>query len=378
MHIFFLDPGGRGYDPQTPFREPLGGTQSAVAYLSGALARLGVRVSLLNNSESERIVDGVHILANGAAAGAVARTADLVVVVSTAVGRRVRGLVSPDVPMVFWCHLPADQPSVASLADSAELDCWSAFVMVSQWQVENYLKTFALRREKTAVIGNAVSPVFSRIAPQPGWFETGEAPTLVYTSVPYRGLDVLLSAYALIRSSISDVRLKVFSGMKLYGETGPDPFRHLYALARLLPGSEYGGVVSQSELANALAGAAVFSYPCTFAESACIAAMEGMALGAEPITSDLGALSETLAGFGRTTPYSGSNIDLIHAFADTVIEALTEARQNPIAAAARRAAQIAWVREHYDWDARARRWLAFAEIFAKARRDGVRPLLEGF
>lgn len=372
MHIFLLDPNGHTYDPQTPFRQPLGGTQSAVAYLAAALARQGVQVSLLNNDQEERVVNGVRVLGKDTA-GAMAREADMVVVASTPIGRQLGDLVPPDVPMVFWCHLPANQPSVAALAGKEEQDCWSAFVMVSLWQVENYVDAFGLPRQKTMVIGNAVSPAFSDMALQSAWFETGASPTLVYTSVPYRGLDVLLMAFPLIRARIPDVRLKIFSGMKLYGEQGPDPFRHLYELARVLPGSEYRGVVSQSELAKELAGAAVFSYPCTFAESACIAAMEGMVVGAEPITSDLGALPETLAGFGRTVPLANGQVPMLYGFVDEVVAALEQARQNPEVAAERRARQIAFVKQNYDWDFRATQWIALAERFRDARRGGSAP-----
>lgn len=377
MHIFFFDPTGRGYDPQTPLRQSLGGTEAAVAYLSAALARQGVKVSLLNNSQQEKLVDGVRLLTNGTNAGNAMRDADMVVIVASAVGRRLRAQMAPDLPLVLWCHMAADQPNVAALATREEQDAWSAFVMVSQWQIENYVGTFGVPREKALPIGNAASPAFTSVATRPAWFETGEAPTLVHTGTPLHGLEVLLLSYPSIRARIPDVRLKVFSALKLPGDQGMESFRHLHELARVLPGSEYGGVISPPQLPGEIAGAAALAYPSTFAETSCIAAMEAMSLGAEPITSDLGALPETLAGFGRITPFGRGQIDLLHGFVDTVVDALNEARQNPGAAAERRARRIAFAKQNYVWDNRATQWIALAEKFMRARRGGVPPRLNG-
>lgn len=373
MHIAFIDPTGRGYDPLTPLRQPTGGTESAVAFLSAALARQGVQVSLLNNAPQEAVVEGVRILVNGTRALEVINTADMVVAVSSPMGLGLRPQLVSGMPLVLWCHLAANQKVAAPLGAREEQDAWSAFVMVSRWQVENYAGTFGLSREKAVVIGNAVSPAFAAEPLAPAWFETGAAPVLAYTSTPFRGLDFLLMAFPSIRALVPDAELKVFSGMALYGQQGPDPYRHLYELARALPGVDYRGVVSQAALARELAGAAVLSYPSTFAETSCIAAMEAMALGLEPVTTDLGALPETMAGFGRTTPVAAGQPALVYGFVEQVVEALTEARRDPAAAAERRARQVAFVRQNYSWDARAQSWMAMAEAFMRARRDRAAP-----
>ena len=49
MKIVFFDPVNWDYSPITPFQRPLGGTQSAVCYLSTALAKLGHQVYVINN-----------------------------------------------------------------------------------------------------------------------------------------------------------------------------------------------------------------------------------------------------------------------------------------------------------------------------------------
>ena len=48
MKLAFVDFHPAAYTSDTPYAEPLGGTQSAVAYLAAALARRGHEVTVIN------------------------------------------------------------------------------------------------------------------------------------------------------------------------------------------------------------------------------------------------------------------------------------------------------------------------------------------
>lgn len=370
MHFFFMDSAAVDYDPRTPGERPIGGTQAAVAYLTAALARKGARVTLFNNTRQEKMVDGVHVLPPSPSVGQLAQEADIVVVVGTPAGRQIRAGLNPRGPMVLWCHLAAEQPMTHPLQIAAEQAAWDHLVMVSHWQRDNFAEGFKIDPARMTVIGNAIAPFFSAIDPGPAWFETGAPPTLIYSSLPYRGLQILLDIFPTIRARVPDAQLKVFSGMSIYAShKGPDDYRFLYELARALPGCDYHGVVGQAKLAAEITGAAAFTYPSTQAETACISLMEAMALGALPLTTDLGALSETAAGFGMQVPPGLASFDLLYAFADLVVEALSEARANPAKAAETRKRQIAFARETYSWDRRAEEWIAFARDLTGADRS---------
>ena len=368
MHFFFMDSAAVAYDPRTPGERAIGGTQAAVAYLTAALARKGARVTLFNNATQEKLVDGVHVLPPSPAVGHLAQDADIFVVVGMPAGRQIRAGLNPRGPMVLWCHLAAEQPMMHPLQIAAEQGAWDRLVMVSQWHRDNFSEALKIDPAKMTVIGNAIAPFFSSIDPGPAWFETGAAPTLIYSSLPYRGLQVLLDIFPTIRASVPDARLKVFSGMSIYAShQGPDEYRFLYELARALPGSDYCGVVGQAKLAAEMIGAAALAYPATLPETACISLMEAMALGALPLTTPLGALAETAAGFGGQTPAGLSSFNLLYGFADLVIDALKNARANPARAAETRRKQIAFARETYSWDRRADEWIAFAKDLIGSR-----------
>ena len=117
--------------------------------------------------------------------------------------------------------------------------------------------------------------------------------TLGYTSTPFRGLEVLLSAFPEVLIEFPEAELKVFSSMKVYqqDERG-DAFAPLYKRCRTTPSVHYVGSVPQPRLAEELKAATILAYPNTFAETSCIAVMEAMAAGLHIVTTDLGTLPD--------------------------------------------------------------------------------------
>lgn len=281
----------------------------------------------------------------------------MVVVSNEACGRTLKDEFRAKKPLVMWNQHADDQPAIEALEFTRERKAWASIAFVSEWQREQFCNVYWIDRDKTRVMRNAISPAFAETAPARPWFQSGEAPVLVYTSAPYRGLDVLLDAVPVIRSAISDMRLRVFSGSRLHQTaTENDPYADLYRRCGATEGVDYIGTIPQTDLARELSHAAALAYPSTFPETSCIAAMEAMSAGAMVLTTRSGAMPETTAGFGSMIePYEDPS-RLTREFAQMAIDALAEARREPEAAAERRAKQIEFTRLNYSWPARALEW----------------------
>ena len=357
MRIAFIHRTAVDYTVDTPYRRAIGGTEAALAYLCVELARLGHSVvHLANTSEPGRYLGVECLNYQTALTNELLSGTDAVVVSNEAFGRKLREL-GVTKPLILWTGHADDQLAMEPLEFSRERKAWTGFAFVSQWQLEQYCRVYWIARERSRVLRNAVAPAFAEIETREPWFFRQEPPTLVYTSAPYRGLDVLLAAFPAIRAVIPGTRLRVFSGLSTT-RGGPDDNRYtdLHRQCLTTDGVDYIGPVSQPELARSLRDAAALAYPSTYPETSCIAAMEAMASGAIVLTTRLGALPETLAGFGGMIEPGGDSAILAANFANITIKTLNWMRTNPDQAAAARRAQIAYVHKNYTWPSRALEW----------------------
>ncbi|MGH7126686.1 MAG: glycosyltransferase family 4 protein [Stellaceae bacterium] len=358
MKIAFIDMIDWDYTPLTPVEQPLGGSQSAAIYLARELVARGHAVTLFNNTTRPGVYSGIDC--PGMAGSIVPDQIngfDAAVVMNSATGRRFRA-AGVKVPLALWSQHATDQPAVKPLADEEERRAWDRFFLVSQWQADSYAAQFGMRPERITVLRNAVSPPFLALARQrPPFFRTGAPPVLAYTSTPFRGLVVLLTAFPAIRAAIPDCRLRVYSSMGVYQvRDAADDYRILYDLARALPGAEYVGSLPQTALAPALAEADILAYPNTFAETSCISVMEAMAAGCLVVSSKLGALPETTAGFGILTDAVSDVVAMAREFSKALANVVRMARERPDAFEEGLRRQQTYARSAYSWATRAQEW----------------------
>jgi glycosyltransferase involved in cell wall biosynthesis len=369
MRIVFIHRTVNDYTVESPFLRGIGGTESALCYASIELAKLGHSVTLLTNASTPGRYRDVECLNyKTSLTPALINAADVVVVSNEACGRTLKDQFRAMRPLVMWNQHADDQPAIEALEFTRERKAWASIAFVSEWQRDQFCSVYWIDREKTRVMRNAISPAFAQTVPAPPWFKTGEPPVLVYTSAPYRGLDVLLDAVPLIRAAIPDMRLRVFSGMAtLQVAIENDPYAELYDRCRRTEGVEYIGPVSQPQLAAQLSRAAALAYPSTFPETSCIAAMEAMSAGATILTTRSGAMPETTSGFGMMIEAHDDGPRAAKEFAELAIEALSAARRDPDTADVRRAEQIAFARANYSWPARALEWQSYLSEIARQR-----------
>jgi glycosyltransferase involved in cell wall biosynthesis len=372
MKIAFLDPIDWDYSVESPLKEPMGGSQSALCYLAVELAKRGHVVSLVNQISRPGAYLGVDCVAWAQGANAAfLNQVDVLIVLNTALGAKIRA-IGVRTPMVLWSQHAHDQPAIAGLAQVEEQTAWNWFVFVSRWQRANYGAQFGVPAECSRVLNSCVAPVFAATTPREPWFLDGRPPILAYTSTPYRGLDVLLDAFPLIRAQFPAVELRVYSSMDVYKvPREKDEYAVLYQRCAQIEGVRYIGSLPQGRLAQEMTDIAALAYPSTFAETFCIAAAEAASLGAALLTTRLGALPELFGEFARMVDPQPDKKSLASEFAAMTVATLATQQRDSAAAAAQRVAQIDACRRRFAWPQRAIEWERFlGEVLVNAMLSG--------
>ena len=364
MRIAFIDAISWDYVIESAWQTPLGGTQSGLCYLAANLAKQGHEVWLINQCQRPQISRGVSCAPIGRILqGNTFRDLefDAVVVIGSAQnGRVVRALVGEQTQVVLWSGHAADQPCVEALKDPEIRAGFDAFALVSEWQRGCYVREFGLPLERTQVLRNAIAPAFESGVEMTSATrgDPSDAPILAYTSTPFRGLDLLVEVFPKMRARFPGLRLKVFSSMKVYrmdDSQDAQEFGALYAACRSTEGIDYVGAIPQPELAAALQEVSILAYPNIYPETSCIAVMEAMASGCQVVTSELGALPETTAGFARLANTRRGGERFLRDFEDQLAGAIGGLGSAPHQEKMRR--QSRFVAEHYTWGPRAQEWV---------------------
>jgi glycosyltransferase involved in cell wall biosynthesis len=245
----------------------------------------------------------------------------------------------------FWTGDSHEASPNFGLGDRRVARLLDHFLAVSRWQADTLCRESGFPRERAHVIGNGV-----HLADFHG-SEPRRRKRLVYTSAPTRGLDLVPSLYLELKRLHPDLELHVFSGFEVYDTDRPyaAPLRARYeaTLAEVggLPDCHLHGNILQKDLARELMRSAILFYPCTFLETSCIAAMEAMAAGCVVVTSDAGALPETVGDAGVLVPGVPGTEDYRRAFVSATHRLLSDdALWEDLSARARQRAlgQMGW------------------------------------
>ena len=179
-----------------------------------------------------------------------------------------------------------------------------------------------------------------------------------YFSAYYRGLECLLGMWEKIRERVPDATLDVYYGWESWlALQGEDDFyeRMERRFAELKDqGVTVHGRVSHDELAKAMRSTQVWAYPTEFTEIHCITALKAQEAGCYPVTTNVGALAETVqSGTKIRTRKIYTDEYKQQKFIDAVVKALEEGLEGkPI--------------ECVDWSDVAKQW----DQVIKEKQDG--------
>lgn len=253
---------------------------------------------------------------------------------------------------ILWAHHAYDQQIFLDF-DHHIVD---HIVSPSQWNKNQFIKYHNVPEDKITIIPNGVADMFS--------YSDKKTKTMIYTSVPYKGLEVLAQVIPIITHFHPDVKFKIFSSMSLYGP-GPDQFLHIYDHLKKIPNVEYSEAIDREELVQHYQESAFFIHPNIWEETFCVSMVEAMKCGAYPIITDIGALAEVAGPKNASiVPIEGQSTskgfkvtqNFINKFAEICCEALNYYDEDPAFYSKVSKTISDYVTKKYNWRSIAEQW----------------------
>lgn len=372
MKILILARMSTGFSGNTVDQRPLGGSESALLYLSRELARIGHKVVIYNNCGSDAgLYAGVDYRPFTTLADLVRHSAEEPYDIFISF-RDLPAFLFPirAKKRIWWGH--DDFSNVWNYSDIRKYlggaflkfagilinrFCDELFV-VSRWLGDICVEKVGVNRKKIYKTKNGVYwPYFEPLADGPR-----DPYRLVYTSVPARGLDILLDIFPEIKKRVPEASLHIYCGWDLgmLKDEDRELAQALYDKTNQ-PGVIREGTKKHSELAKELRRSSLMLYPSHpvpragfFAETSCIAALEAQAAGCPVIAAKRGALPESIKD-GETgilidgDPYGAQ-------FRAGFIEETARLLKDQARLSAMRPAAEKFIKENYTWDIIAKEW----------------------
>lgn len=260
---------------------------------------------------------------------------------------------------LLWQHLAhSDESLKPGYLDPSFMNAINSFVYVSNWQHEKYRWIFRIPLENAYVIKNAIEPIEFKPKPKDGKLK------LIYTSAPFRGLDMLLPAFEMLNRD--DVELDIYSSAKMYG-TGYEAhtngvYEEHFEIARNMKNVNYMGYATNDVIKKALQEAHIFAYPSTFEETCCLAMVEAGAAGCRMVTTNLGALYETGSEYARLMPMQAVPETFIPAYAKLLNEEIDNYWSNSTQGSLQE--QSDFYNKNYSWEKRSQEWNKLFELIS--------------
>lgn len=275
---------------------------------------------------------------------------------SFSIGRAIK-LFHKDTKKIYWCHnipgqrMPSEVMENATLLSKDRWELIDGIVFVSEWQRQLYIKHFNFTEEDirhTKVLRNAIIPIEEHN-------KLNDKIRLIYTPVPFRGLDMLITAFEHLQKYHDNLELEVFSSVQLYGvpaQIDQVLYRNLYQRLENNPDVIYHGTKPNNEVRDGLKRSHIFAYPSNYQETSCISLIEAMSAGCLCVHPNLAGLPETAGNQTMMYEYTTNKNDHINRFIGKMNEAITSVKDNEV----NTTKQKQFADEQYSWDKRIIEW----------------------
>ena len=265
--------------------------------------------------------------------------------------------LSKDKINVLWIQNSYDQPNVAPwMKDKSNHNKYDWYVFNSHWCAEKYRMMFQLPHHKCTVIKNAIDRFAGRAV-----YQKGQPVKILFTSTPWRGLNVLLGAMQLIKNPL--ITCDVYSSTQIYGSSFDEANRNMYEplfeQARQLKNVNYMGFASNETILKSMYNYHIFAYPNIWEETSCIAAIEALAHGLHGVVTNYGALFETCSEWPTYIQYNKNYKNLAEHFA-YAIEGIADLLHSKGMKEMNKSQQT-FYKKFYSWENRKHEWTNFLQ-----------------
>ncbi len=357
MKIVFFPSSCLPFHARSLDERPLGGIETGVIRLAEELSKLGHEVVVFTALENPPLSEPLYLPHRA--------LRDLGSVdVLVAVRDWSPLFLSVDTKLRFlWTGDSYDQPQNIGMGDRRISSRLDAVLGVSRWHCQTMAEKSGCPPGKFRVLRNGIKLEYFSGS------EIRGRKRLIYSSTPYRGLALMPRVYRELVAKHRDIELHIFSGYGVYAAAsneqhpGEAEFKRIKDELLRMPGVFIPGNVPQRQLAREFMRSSLLLYPNTFEETSCITALEAQAAGCAIVSSNLGALSETVGAAGiliGEAPGSESYIRELVSAADKVLsdDGVFEALSCAGIEQSRR----------YDWSTSAADFVAIANSFTTEKR----------
>ena len=297
------------YDVSTPYEKPLGGTQSSICYFIEEMKTRGNDIYFFNKRDKiDKIKDILHIPANTYLNYINENKLALDLIIVSCLPHEIfqikNTINNPNILYAFWTGHDIDQNASKILKDTKAVDMIDLFIFVSDWQRKRYIEHYNIKYNKTIIMKNGIGKPFEKFLDLP---LNKIKNSMTYCSIPWRGLNLLSSIYKILKNKFNDSSLYIFSNLNIYNQESDNK---IYDDFKNLENVKCNEGISQVKLAEELFNIEYLTYPNTFQETSCITVLQAMACGCLVITSDLGALKESMNNLNNYVDINIHNFDI--------------------------------------------------------------------
>jgi len=279
----------------------VGGAEASLIQLSREFAKAGWRTEIYNKTDVSGTFNGVRYYS----ADEFIPSNYIDVFVLYREWHPVLEVANASVKLFWSCDQYTDMPGVWDVKVFPHVD---KIVAISPFH-KSHLDGNYITNSKVVVIGLGVKWDDYK---KPSKKVVGRA---IYCSVPMRGLELMFKYAPEIKEKFPAFELIITSDYRLWGLTEPNNEAYVNLFAKL-PYVKFLGKVDREKLVHYQKTSQVMAYPCTYDECFCISALECMAAGAIPVTTNNGALPTTVGDGGILL----SNSELDKYFVKWVVE----------------------------------------------------------